>query len=155
MRRQAETLRSDHPQASPHARPAQTERQAALPAAEDLTDKQAAVSEQEALAARSRMNQLYRSLVMDQARQQVDITMYAAKWCGACRRAREWLGERRIAYREIDIDEEPAAQAALRARNPRGSIPTIDIDGQILVGFAPGRIRRAIESAARKRTTAM
>jgi len=97
------------------------------------------------------MNRLYRSMALQQAREQISITVYMARWCRACAAARRWLSQQKIAYRAVDVDAGPASAAELRARNPRGSIPTFDIDGQILVGFSPGAITRAIDRAAARR----
>jgi glutaredoxin len=97
------------------------------------------------------MNQLYRSMAIEQARGQVAITMYMARWCRACSAAGAWLRKEGIAYREVDIDAGPASAAELRARNPAGGIPTIDIDGQVLVGFSATRIQQAIDRAAERR----
>jgi glutathione S-transferase len=51
----------------------------------------------------------------------------------------------------VDIDSGPAAKAANRRYNPRGSIPTIVIDDEVLIGFSSTRINRAIEGAAKRR----
>lgn len=134
------------------ARRASRPRRPARPAAVAPPEPQASEDE---LAARNRMNALYQAMALEQARRQVPITMYIATWCRACSAARAWLRAKRIAYREVDVDAGPASAAELEARNPRRSIPTIDIDGQILVGFSPGAIERAIERAAARRATAL
>lgn len=63
------------------------------------------------------------------------LTVYATAWCGDCRRARRFLDEHRVAYRWIDIDHDPAAEALVRKVN-RGnrSVPTLVFpDGSTLV----------------------
>lgn len=63
------------------------------------------------------------------------IMVYGATWCPDCKRAKQFLGEHRIPYTWIDIEENPEAVAYVEKVN-RGmrSIPTIVFpDGSILV----------------------
>ena len=55
-----------------------------------------------------------------------DIKVYGAPWCPDCRRAKQFLGEQRVAYDWIDIDQDPAAAAFVREKNAgKQIIPTI------------------------------
>jgi len=59
------------------------------------------------------------------------VTMYGTRWCGDCRRAKQFLRERGIAFREINIDETPGAEGVvLKANDGRRKVPTIEIDGR-------------------------
>lgn len=49
---------------------------------------------------------------------------------------------------EHDIEQSESAALIMRRLNPKGSIPTIDIDGAVLVGFSPQSIENAITRAA-------
>jgi len=84
-------------------------------------------------------------------RERVDVIVYYTSWCPACRKLRGYLTQRGIRSTEYDIDNDSAAKARQRTLNPRGSIPTVDIEGQVLVGFNPQRIEAAIDRAARAR----
>jgi len=60
-----------------------------------------------------------------------DITIYSTFWCCDCRRVRQFLRERGIAFREVNIDEEPGAEeVVLRANDGRRKVPTIEIGGR-------------------------
>ena len=64
-----------------------------------------------------------------------NITVYGALWCPDCRRSKQFLGEHRIPYRWVDIEQEPDAQDTVRRLNDgRRIIPTIVFDdgGSIL-----------------------
>lgn len=37
------------------------------------------------------------------------VTMYSTSWCGYCRRLKMQMDDAGIAYREIDIERDPAA----------------------------------------------
>jgi thioredoxin reductase (NADPH) len=62
------------------------------------------------------------------------IKVYGAPWCPDCRRAKQFLGEQRVPYDWIDIDEDPQAAAFVREKNNgKQIIPTIVFpDGSFL-----------------------
>ncbi len=62
------------------------------------------------------------------------IKVYGAPWCPDCRRAKQFLGEMRIPYEWIDIDQDEDARAYVREKNQgKQIIPTIVFpDGSIL-----------------------
>lgn len=86
-----------------------------------------------------------------EAMRTVDITTYGAVWCPSCKAAHKWLDAQGIAYVDKDIETNRDANRAMRALNPAGTIPTIDIEGQILIGFDARAIDHAIRTAAEKR----
>ena len=60
-----------------------------------------------------------------------DITVYSTCWCGDCRRAKQFLRERGIAFREVNVDENPEAEElVLRVNDGRRKVPTIGVDGR-------------------------
>ena len=63
------------------------------------------------------------------------ITVYGASWCSDCKRAKKFLGEQRVHYNWVDIEEHPESQAFVeKANNGKRIIPTIVFeDGSVLV----------------------
>lgn len=60
-----------------------------------------------------------------------EITVYSTCWCCDCRRTKQFLRERGVSFREINIDEEPGAEAiVLRANEGLRKVPTIEVDGR-------------------------
>jgi len=60
-----------------------------------------------------------------------EITVYSNTWCCDCRRAKSFLKDRGIAFREINIDHNPEAEATvLRVNNGKRKVPTIEIEGR-------------------------
>lgn len=83
------------------------------------------------------------------ARQHVSVVMYSTSWCGACRRAREYMQQSGIAYVDHDVEHDAAAAQRAHALNPRRSVPVIEVGGrQVLVGFSPAALEGALASAA-------
>ena len=67
--------------------------------------------------------------------QEANITVYGAPWCPDCRRSKQFLGEQRIPYLWVDIDEDEEGRNRVQALNAgKQIIPTIVFQaGSILV----------------------
>ena len=60
-----------------------------------------------------------------------EITMYCTPWCCDCHRAKQFLRERGVKFREVNIDETPEAEELiLRVNDGRRKIPTFETDGR-------------------------
>ncbi len=60
-----------------------------------------------------------------------EIKVYGSNWCGDCRRAKRFLQERGIAFKEVNIEDSPEAAAlVMKVNDGRRKIPTIEIDGR-------------------------
>jgi glutaredoxin len=64
------------------------------------------------------------------------VIVYSTSWCPSCRAAKAWLTRHEVAYEERDVEANRTYAAEMRALNPGGTIPTIDIDGDVNVGFS-------------------
>ena len=84
----------------------------------------------------------------------VPITLYTTPWCPHCRRARQWFRHNGIPFVERDIEKDAVNRRALIALNPRGSVPTIDVDGRVLVGFSERQVGAAIARSVDRRLKA-
>ena len=64
-----------------------------------------------------------------------NITVYGAPWCPDCKRSKQFLGEQRIPYNWVDIDQDEAGRRYVQQANDgKQIIPTILFeDGSILV----------------------
>ncbi|MGC4114654.1 MAG: glutaredoxin domain-containing protein [Myxococcales bacterium] len=77
------------------------------------------------------------------------VYLYTTTWCGVCKRAKEWLAKKNIAYTERDVENDAGASEELaekckKARTrPRG-VPVLDAHGKIVVGFDPGSYGRLL-----------
>ena len=59
------------------------------------------------------------------------LTMYSAPWCPDCRRAKSFLKERGVEFREVNIEEDACAEEiVIKANNGRRKIPTLEIGGR-------------------------
>ncbi|MFW2388598.1 MAG: glutaredoxin family protein [Polyangiales bacterium] len=81
-------------------------------------------------------------------RRRVPVLMYSTAWCGVCKRARAYFEKNRIAFEERDVDKDATARVEYLQLNPRRSVPTIKIGDEVIVGFSPGSVERALNAAA-------
>jgi glutaredoxin len=85
----------------------------------------------------------------------VSIVVYTTGWCPVCRRAKAWMAQQRIPYEERDVESSWENARRMKSINPRGGVPTFDVDGDVMVGFTEeslsGIIRRAAERQAERR----
>jgi mycoredoxin len=59
------------------------------------------------------------------------ITMYTTAWCPDCRRAKTFLKERGVEYREVNIEEEESAEEIVtKANNGKQVVPTFEVGGR-------------------------
>jgi glutaredoxin len=59
------------------------------------------------------------------------ITMYSTRWCPDCRRAKTFLKERGVEFREVDIEEDPSAEEiVIKANDGKRKVPTLEIGGR-------------------------
>jgi glutaredoxin len=82
----------------------------------------------------------------------VPVVVYTTSWCPVCRRAKAWLRSNGIAYEERDIEGSSEYARKIRLLNPRASIPTFDVDGDVAIGFSEGQLTSMLERAAQRRS---
>lgn len=60
-----------------------------------------------------------------------EVTIYGTTWCGDCRRAKQFLRERGVKFREVNIDEkQDSEELVLRVNNGLRKVPTIEVEGR-------------------------
>jgi len=61
----------------------------------------------------------------------MDLVLYTTRSCGDCRRVKQFLKERGIEFREMNVDEDPdAEELVLRVNDGQRKVPTIQVDGR-------------------------
>lgn len=65
------------------------------------------------------------------------VTLYTTRWCPDCWRAKSFMKERGVEFREVNIEEDPSAEAiVIKANNGKRKVPTLDIGGRY-VAYSP------------------
>jgi glutaredoxin-like YruB-family protein len=68
------------------------------------------------------------------------VLIFTTPTCPWCRRAKEYLRQRGVSFREVDVSRDPAAARDLLRRTGQLGVPVIEIDGRPVVGFDRPRI---------------
>ncbi len=79
------------------------------------------------------------------------VKLYKLSTCSHCKSLKDFLERNEILFDYVDIDllekkERKATMKELRQINPKGSLPTIQIGDQVVVGFKEEEIKEALET---------
>lgn len=56
------------------------------------------------------------------------ITMYTTAWCPDCRRAKSFMKDRGVEFREVNIEEDPDAEdIVIQANQGKRKVPTLKV----------------------------
>ena len=78
------------------------------------------------------------------------ITMYSTTWCGHCGRLARQLDDAGISYRVVNVEHDVEAGARIvAATGGARTVPTIEVDGRLLVNPGLAEVREALSTAAR------
>ena len=88
---------------------------------------------------------------------QAGITVYGAPWCPDCRRSKQFLGEQRVPYKWVDVDQDSAGLDYIRkVQEGSQSIPTIVFeDGSILIEPSNAELADKLGSDSRQSASSM
>jgi glutaredoxin len=86
-------------------------------------------------ASAKQIEQAARQTAPHPRRQYTGVTLYTTSWCGYCKRARAYLAQKGVDYRDIDI-EAPGGAAAFAQAGGRGGVPLLVADGHRVRGFS-------------------
>jgi glutaredoxin-like YruB-family protein len=76
------------------------------------------------------------------------VLVFTTPSCPWCVRAKQYLRERNITFREVDVARDPAAARDLVRRTGQMGVPVVEIDGRPIVGFDKPQIDRLLGFAA-------
>ncbi|NVB41897.1 hypothetical protein G6O69_28965 [Pseudenhygromyxa sp. WMMC2535] len=79
------------------------------------------------------------------------IIVYKTAWCGVCKQLENYLKRKGVEYvtKDIEADREAAAELAAKAKQagvPMGSVPMIDVGGELLRGFDRARLEQLLDA---------
>lgn len=63
------------------------------------------------------------------------VTVYSTPSCPWCHKAKEWLKEHKIKFKDVDVSEDEAARDYIVNKSGQTGVPQIEVDGEVIVGF--------------------
>jgi glutaredoxin 3 len=76
------------------------------------------------------------------------VRVFTTPSCPWCVRAKQYLRECNVTFREVDVARDPAAARDLVRRTGQMGVPVVEIDGRPIVGFDKQQIDRLLGLAA-------
>ena len=78
------------------------------------------------------------------------FTLYSTPWCGYCVRLKRQLDREGVRYSEVDIEQDPTAEAIVkRANGGNATVPTLVFDdGSALTNPSVKHVLSKLEQAA-------
>lgn len=80
----------------------------------------------------------------------MNIKIYSTPSCPYCKLAKDFMKEKKIDFKEIDVASDPTAANEMVKISGQMGVPVIDIDGQIIVGWNKDAIEESLSAAAKK-----
>ncbi len=68
------------------------------------------------------------------------VLVFTTPSCPWCKRAKSYLRDKSIPFREVDVSRDPAAARDLIRRSGQMGVPVVEIDGRPVIGFDKARI---------------
>lgn len=77
------------------------------------------------------------------------VVVYKTSWCGVCKKVEAYLKRKGVDYVAKDIEKDRSAAAELQAKAKdqgvaTGSVPVIDVGGELIVGFDRARLEKLL-----------
>jgi glutaredoxin 3 len=72
------------------------------------------------------------------------IIVYSTPTCPFCHKAKEYLKEKGIEYKDINVVDNEAKQQEMMDKSGQMGVPVIDIGGTIIVGFDKNKMDVAL-----------
>jgi len=81
------------------------------------------------------------------------VTIYSTTWCGVCASAKRYMQQKQIAFVERDVEKDETAVMELQEKAKRAGVapqgvPVIDVYGELMLGFDPGRLDALVQRRA-------
>lgn len=72
------------------------------------------------------------------------VSVYTTPTCPHCRAAKQFLRQRGVPFREVDVSRNQAAAREVVRKSGQMGVPVIDVNGKIIIGFNRPSLVRAL-----------
>lgn len=74
-----------------------------------------------------------------------NVKVYSTENCPFCIKTKEFLKQHNIEYENLDVAKDEKARDDMIEKSDQMSVPVIDIDGEIIIGFDEKKIKDALK----------
>jgi glutaredoxin-like YruB-family protein len=75
----------------------------------------------------------------------MEVKIYTTSTCPWCKKTKAFLKENKVEYKEIDVSNNKEASKEMIEKSRQMSVPVIDIDGTVLVGFDEEKLKKVLK----------
>ncbi len=75
----------------------------------------------------------------------MSVTLYGTESCIWCHKTREFFEENKIKFKDVDVGKNKKKAEEMVKKSGQNSVPVIDINGTIIVGFSEGKLKKALK----------
>ena len=79
------------------------------------------------------------------------VLVFTTQTCPWCVRVKQYLRERQVQFKEIDVSRNASAARDLVRKTGQTGVPVVEIDGKPIVGFDRGKIDKLFGLDGQKR----
>ena len=76
------------------------------------------------------------------------VLLFSTSTCSWCRRAKRYFRERRVPFKEINVERDPDAARDIQRKTGQTGVPAIEVGSSWIVGFDRDRIKRELARKA-------
>ena len=73
------------------------------------------------------------------------VKIYSTPSCGYCHSEKEFLKDHGIDFEDFDVFSNAKAREEMIKKTGQMGVPVTDIDGQIVIGFDRGRLKKLLD----------
>ncbi|MEW6722250.1 MAG: glutaredoxin domain-containing protein [Candidatus Micrarchaeota archaeon] len=73
-----------------------------------------------------------------------NVLIFVTSSCPFCTSAKEYLSVKGVSFAEADVEKDARAARELSRINPKSTVPTMVINGRLVIGFDRGLIDNAL-----------
>ncbi|MBU1871235.1 MAG: glutaredoxin family protein [Candidatus Omnitrophica bacterium] len=73
-----------------------------------------------------------------------NVKLYSTPTCPYCIGLKQFLKEKNVDFQDIDVSSDQSAVEEMKQKTGQMSVPALDIEGQIIIGFDEQAIANAL-----------
>jgi len=73
-----------------------------------------------------------------------EVKIYSTPSCTFCKATKSFLDSNNIPYQDFNVAEDKAARDEMMRKSDTMSVPVIEVDGEILVGFDEAKLKKML-----------
>ena len=75
----------------------------------------------------------------------MSVTVYSTNSCPWCVKAKDFLKDNKVAFKEVNVAEDPKGLQEMEEKSGQRGVPVIDAKGTIIVGFDREALKAALK----------